>query len=189
MARLKPCPSSEAVFPVHNTNPRAHLRPALSDDAIFCVVYRDARAVQRRPSGAVNIRLGLFIGGLRGIKRGFRDSEAFFCNQGVIPGHCPYVLLLLGDIEGVLREIACFLCGRHAGLRLHESELRVANVEAKALLLLLLGDLALAVREHGAELVCFDDPVAEVDGEIDADLVLGRLVIEGVHEHAGEVGG
>ena len=74
-------------------------------------------------------------------------------------------------------------------MRLLQSELRVADVEAKALLLLLLGDLALAVREHGAELVGFDHTVAEVNGEIDANLVLGRRVVEGVNEHAGEVGG
>src|ERR1700677_371226 len=165
------------------------LRPALSDDATFCGVYRDARTIQRRSSSAVNIRLRFFISSLRGKKRGFSESEALFCNQGVVPGHRSYVLLLLGDIKGVLREIACFLRGRHARLRLNESELRVADVEAKGLLLLLLGDLALAVREHGAELVGFDDTVAEVDYEIDANLVLGSRVVEGVHEHAGEVGG
>jgi len=93
------------------------------DYAISCVVYRDARAVQRRPSSAVNVRLGLFIESLGGKKRGFSNGEALFCNQGVIPGQRSYVLLLLGDIKGVLREIACFLRGRHAGLRLHESEL------------------------------------------------------------------
>ncbi len=95
----------------------------VGDDAIFCVVYGDVRAVQRRPSSAVNVRLGLFIGSLRGKKRRFSESEALFHDQGVIPGYRPYVLLLLGDIKGVLREIACFLRGRHAGLRLHESEL------------------------------------------------------------------
>src|ERR1700691_6366858 len=165
------------------------LRPALSDDAFSCVVYRDARAVQRRRSSAVNIRLRLFISSLRGKKCRFSESEAFFCNQGVIPGHRSYVLLLLGDIKGLLREISCFLRGRHARLRLNESELRVANVEAKGLLLLLLGDLTLAVREHGARLVGFEDTVAEVDYEIDANLVLGRRVVEGVREHAGEVSG
>src|ERR1700677_3067749 len=165
------------------------LRPALSDDATFCGVYRDARTIQRRSSSAVNIRLRFFISSLRGKKRGFSESEALFCNQGVVPGYRSYVLLLLGDIKGLLCEIACFLRGRHAGLRLLESELRVADVEAKGLLLLLLGDLALAVREHGAELVGFDDTVAEVDYEIDANLVLGSRVVEGVHEHAGEVGG
>ena len=91
------------------------------------------------------------------------DSQALFGDEGFIPGHRSYVLLLLGDIKGLLGEIAGFLRGRYAGLRLHESELRVADVEAKALLLLLLGDLALAVCEHSAELVGFDDTIAEVD--------------------------
>src|SRR6185312_15307778 len=99
------------------------------------------------------------------------------------------LLLLLRNIEGLLREVACLLQRLHLRLGLLERVLRVTHIKTDALFLLFEGDFLLAVLKHSAELVGLGDAVAQRDVEFEADLILRVGVVEAVLQGSAEAAG
>ena len=79
--------------------------------------------------------------------------------------------------------------GDDAGLRLRQGVLGVADFDADLLALLLDVELGLGVLELGTVLVGFGDAVADGDVELEADVVVGGGVVEGVRERSAEAAG
>ena len=115
----------------------------MRDYTRFRVFDRDAGELQGRPRGLIELHLGFFIQSLRSHQGGLGNAQVVLRQQRVVARLGAEYLFLLGDVEGVLREIDSLLRGNDSSLRLLQRKLRVTHVEENVLLLLLKRDLAL----------------------------------------------
>src|ERR1700761_3710840 len=96
-------------------------------DAALRVINRDSSAVQCKASGLIDVDFCFFKEVLRDSDSGFSDSKRLFRGKRVIAGHGSKLLLLLGDVESLLRQIARLLGSINARLGLLDRVLRIAN--------------------------------------------------------------